>query len=290
MTLSDEEKRILETFCQYGDLANAKLIFVGMEEGLGGNNAEVEVLARRELFLNPIFDSNRIFINGQDFEEGWYIDDSSCLIKAQALAQGGAIANLNLTPDNSKSQPMQNQARMHWLLQGENRTNDYQPYKNEDFIHYEYLHMPRSENAMIDVLPFPNQGELAAVYQNLFDNREIYEKYYNLKDSPRMRVIKYLYNHYPLPLSISYSGYKLGVFKLKDFFEKQLGFEFEKIKDTSKVNPKLLNTPITASENPRNFIIGRRVQDGSVQKAVLTTFWGTGQIARNDIDVISTWL
>lgn len=294
MGLSKHEQEMLETFLQYGDLANAELVFVGMEEGLGGNNACIEVLARKELFTNPIFNANRIFINGRNFYDGWYINDSTCLIKAQALAKGNSITNLNLAANYSKFQAMQNQARMHWLLQGTNRTNNYVSYNHDFFKSYNNLNKPGSKSAMIDILPFPNQGNLAKEYQNIFSNRKGYEAYYKSPNSPRMRIIKYLYDHFPLPRSICYYGYEKGVFGLQKFFQTQLGFRFGAIKDTQKdVNPAFPKIKPTqnAKLQPRYFIIGERTkQDNSIQKVVLTPFWGNGHIYRNDIDVFSSWL
>jgi len=287
--MTNQEKQILETFCQYGDLANADVVFVGMEEGLAGNTAGIEIQARIKLYTNPVFSANRIFINGKNYQDGWYINDSTCLIKAQALAKRNSIGKLNLAANYSKSQAMQNQARMHWLLQGENRTTDYQPYDHATFKSYNNLNKPGSKSAMIDILPFPNQGKLAKGYQNMFPTRKKYVGYYYSSNSPRMKVIKNLYNQFPLPLSISYSGYKKRVFQLKDFFEKQLDFKFRSIQNTSKVNKGFQN--IKPSGNPNDFIIGKRTkQDKSIQKVLLTPFWGSGQISRNDIDVFSSWL
>jgi hypothetical protein len=291
MPITEEDKIMLETFFQYGDLRNADIVFVGMEEGLGGNTAEVEISARRELFHNQCFNGDREFINGVNSDDGWYINNSACLIKAQRLAKNQSIENIDLTPDYAMSQAMQNQARMHWLLQGNNRTTDYEEYDHEYFKNYKKLNRPNSRSAMIDILPFPNQGGLAEEYQNFFPTRKEYERHYLHEDNIRLRIIKKIYDEFPIPLSINYSGYRKGDFPLRNFFEEQLDFIFGDKKYTSEVNPELIGTPISPSENERPFIIGTRTnKKGSVQKIVLTPFWGNGQIARNDIDVISTWL
>jgi hypothetical protein len=291
MSITVNQRDLLETFCQYGDLKKAKLVFVGMEEGLGGNNADIEIRAREELFNNPIFSSNRIFVNGKNSKDGWYINDSTCLIKAQALAKKISIATLSLIPDYSRSQAMQNQARIHWLLQKDNRTKDYEPYKQENFKNYPHLNKPTSESAMIDLLPFPNQGELASEYQVLFSNKIKYENHYLSTKNKRLQIIKDIYEKYPIPLSINYSGFKNGKFPMQDFFEKKLGFKFHAFKNTSVVNPLLIGTPIKPSKIVRFFVIGERENEkGLEQKLVLTPFLGMGQFARNDVDVVSTWL
>lgn len=291
MSVTVNQRDLLETFCQYGDLKNAKLVFVGMEEGLGGNNADIEIRAREELFKNPIFSLNRIFVNGVNSKEGWYINDSTCLIQAQALAKKLSIATLSLIPNYSRSQVMQNQARIHWLLQGENRTKDYQPYQQKNFRNYPHLNKPNSESAMIDLLPFPNQGKLANEYQILFSNKIQYENHYLSTNNRRLQIIKDIYDNYPIPLSINYFGFKNGNFPMQNFFVQKLNFRFHAFKNTSVVNPLLIGTPIKPSQKGVNFVIGKRINGkGLEQKLVLTPFLGNGVIARNDVDVISTWL
>src|ERR1035437_1560217 len=89
IVLTIGQLQLFETFFQYGDLANANLIFMGLEEGLDRGTYpkltidqlySLAIDARRELCNNKtLFGTNKININGKNDDDGWYIKDSACL-------------------------------------------------------------------------------------------------------------------------------------------------------------------------------------------------------------------
>ncbi len=288
--MTDKEKEILETFLQYGDLEKAKIVFVGLEEGLGSGTVKEAIDARMFLQNDKIFKENSVYLNRENINDGWYVSNALCLDLARDKALHKQFKPLHkITPDYSNSLTMRMQARLHWLIQGDNRTNNY--FNMPDFKAYNNLNVQGSENAMIDIYPFPKvaANNWPKEYQNQFNSKREYYNYYNLPDNIRIKIIKRLYDSYPLNISIGYAGILKGEFKLKFFYE-SFGFEFGKKQFTNVVHPKYIG-PIRPAAKPKPFIVGYRTnQKGIYQKAILTPFFGNGQISYNDIDVISTWI
>lgn len=293
INLTSNEFSLFDTFLQFGDLATASLIFMGMEEGLDGksypgltgNRVRLYDLAfnsRKHLFCNQIFDNNRVYLNGIDATDGWYINDSSCLAIAQSLCTKSYYAFYY-------SPTMQMQARLHWLLKGSNRSTNYHKIP-KSFATYAYLHSLVSDSAMIDYFPLPNLSvkDFEYRYFTILTNRNSYETYYNSMASNRLRIIKKAYDDYPMKVSVSYTGIKDGKFKLEDFYI-TLGFKFTRL-NTGTVNPRF-SRYIVPSKGKRDFLRGERIKEnGDIQIAILTPFFGMGQLLKTDIDVISTWI
>lgn len=290
--------KLFETFLQYGDLANANLIFMGMEEGLDGGTYPSLIIdklyslafdARNELLNNPSFASNRVFLNGKSDIDGWYINDSKCLKRAQCNVLGIPYVHKIIR----QKQTITMQARLHWLLQNNNRTTDYQLITKQDFPAYANLHNSSSGASMIDFFPLPNHGVgvFPYTFPSLFCDRISYERHYNTLNeviNNRYRILKNAYDSYPMKVSVSYTGKIGGKFRLKDFYI-SLGFKFNLL-NTGLVNPRFSGY-ISPSQGKRDFLRGERINEkGETQIAILTPFFGNGQISYNDIDVISTWI
>lgn len=290
--MTNQEKEILETFFQFGDLKNANIVFVGLEEGLGSGSVNEAILARKLLFEKELFIKHRVFINEIDYKEGWYIDNALCLDQARNYAEGKNIEDLSkLKPDYSKTLTMKMQARLHWLITGNNRTDSYSVYSSDEFKNYEFLNIPGSKSAMIDIYPFPkvNANNWPEQYKAHFYKKKQYYNYYNQNDNPRIKIIKKVYDKYSLKNTIGYAGILKGNFKLKSLYE-LLGFKFNGVQFTNMVHPDY-SGPIKQSLKPKPFVIGKRTNPkGNFQKVILTPFFGNGQVSINDIEVISTWI
>ena len=301
--MTPNQKSILERFLQYGDLQNADLLFVGMEEGLGRETVKDAINSRIQLYSNPIFRGVKVTMANYC----WYITDSRCLTQAYQLVQGNALTPLNLITHNYGI-VMQMQSRMHWLLQGNNRTNNYHNMP-KSFTQYAGLHNPNSKTAMIDIYPFPkrsanNWPNDYKFINNGKQNNNLFTKpkdYYNAyspcnSGNPREKCIENLYNTCPLPLTICYAGISGGKFKLECFYN-SLGFTFGKILTTNNI-PAQYTGPIRPINNHgKPFKIGVRkltIENRVIsQRVVLTPFFTTRQnppLLMNDIDVISTWI
>lgn len=300
--MTQQEFVTLETFLQYGDLQNAKIIFVGLEEGLGRCTVQLAINARYELCYNPMFNGYRKYVNGVNINDGWYITDSRCLDQAIALINNNPIPQLN-NIHVKHDITMQYQARLYWLLQGNNRMN------SNNFIANSFpMHITGQSSAMIDYYPFPKKKSNAwpnEYHSNFLKKRQsrkgrlttqCYEGYYNQlnNNNPRYRRLKIIYNKYNMELSIAYAGKECGNFKLYDFYV-DLGFNFNAVQKTDKIGPNfqagpiIADTPNTAIE----FQIGHRVYKKVKQTVVLTPFFTTRQnptLSIRNIEVISTWV
>lgn len=298
IALTIGQLQLFESFLQYGDLAHADLIFMGMEEGLDGgsyphlNINQLHSLAndaRRELLTNSIFAPNRVFLNGINEVDGWYINDSGCLKHAQCIVLGIPYVRRIIR----QKQTITMQARLHWLLQNNNCSTGYNLITKQDFPAYPNLHNSLSKAAMIDFLPLPNQGANVFPYTcpPLFTDRITYERHYHTLNSAinnRYKILENAYNSYPMKVSVSYTGIKNGKFKLEDFYI-SLGFNFTRL-NTGTVNPRFSGY-IKPSPGKRDFLRGERIKkNGDIQIAILTPFFGMGQLLKTDIDVISTWV
>lgn len=300
--MTQQEFDTLETFLQYGDLKTAELVFVGLEEGLGGNhNIQHALDARTQLMSHEIFNEYRGYINKVDTSEGWFIKDSRCLEQAFDIIDNKNVRSLQDVIVDNKSPIMKLQARLHWLLQDENRSSNYSEISNENFRHYESLHRKDSKSAMIDFFPFPRQrtkNEKIDLYKECegiekFKSMNAYYKHYENHyeaDDKRYNILKGLYDNLPMKISVAYSGTNGVKFKLEKFY-RDLGFSNFKEHCTDKVN-KGYNKDIKGTHFllRQPFYIGERINKKSERQiVVLTTFFGQ-YTSKNDIDVISTWL
>jgi len=282
IVLTIGQLQLFETFFQFGDLANANLIFMGMEEGLDGGTYpklnidqlySLAIDARNELCNNKtLFGSNKVSINGKNDDDGWYIKDSACLKHAQCISLGIPYVHRIIR----QKQTITMQARLHWLLQNNNRSTDYNLIDKQDFPAYPNLHNSASKAAMIDYFPLPNQGKSVFPYQYkpLFTDRNSYAGHYNTlirAINNRYRILENAYNSYPMKVSVSYAGIINGYFKLHAFYM-SLGFIFKTL-NTSIVNPRF-SKYIKPSSGGRDFLRGERVEEnGDIQIAILTPFF-----------------
>lgn len=279
--MTRHEREVLERFLQYGDLfEKSKIIFLGKEEGTGGQGAAMAVPTRMDLFTNPAYALHREFVNHSNFDDGWFISDGRVLNQAW----GGEFDD---APEYI--QVIASQGYFHWIMQGGNRSLP------ETDRHYDWQSYVSNFNRvgtgshMIDWYPFPahNVGEWPEEFHNQFRTREEYSRFYDRGiNNPRWITIKNLYQNYPMELTLSYIGYKGGKFLQQNFFE-GLGFKFVK-KLTDSVNERFEMT-INASNNPKPFMLGNRDTPNGTQAVVLTPFLGR-LFGYDDLNVVSSWL
>jgi hypothetical protein len=300
--LSPAPLSLFETFLQYGNLASANLVFIGKEEGLDGGTHRhlntnqlyyLAVEARRVLLNHPIFAPHRVFLNGIDSVDGWYINDTKCLAHAQDIVLN-ILPHVPMPPIHQFT--MAKQARLHWLLQGNNRSIDYHLIATMHFARYGHFHTLAGNTAMIDYFPLPNEnaGDIPYSCPARFINRRTYETYYkNLPPAinDRFRILRNAYDSCPMNISIAYTGIQNDIFRLQRFYE-TIGFVFGGRLYTDSVNPTFAGyikpTPF-AQRQP--FLMGTRVNNNKDnQKVILTPFFGRWTIRNSDIDVISSWI
>lgn len=287
---------LFETFLQYGDLVNSKLIFIGREEGLAGDyfpgmsalaKYNLALKARRLLFAGTKFASNRVFVYGTNANDGWYINDSDCLKHAQWDVLYGTSY---IKSPVAEPKVIELQARFYWLMQGSNRSSGYKSITSQTFSICPYLHTLNNA-AMIEYYPLPYVDTFPYIYPPIFTDLKTYEKHYNTLNSAinnRYRILKNAYNTYPMDVSIAYTGIIGGQFKLYAFYY-SLGFRFI-THNTSVVNPTFSNY-ISPSPNGTNFLRGERIKEnGEKQIVILTPFFGRWTITNEDVDVISSWV
>jgi hypothetical protein len=289
--LNEEELLLFETFLQYGNLKNASLVFIGIEEGLGEGDITLAIKSRQELHNNDSLKKHIVYINEKNIIDGWYLTEASFLRDAQNIIQGIPIGNRQDLKTRQK-QTMSGQARIHWLMQGDNRSLNYSTITKQDFPSYDVLHNETSKSSMIDYFPLPkyNENEYPFALEGIYRTKKSYYKHYNTLDSVinnRFRILKNVYNKYPMNVSIVYAGIKNFRFKLKPFYE-SLGFDFA-VKYTNVLNPAYLG-PIIVPTKGQVFLLGHRTVNGYTQIAILTPFLGQGRISNAEIDVISTWI
>lgn len=298
---------ILEKFLQYGDLRNADIVYMGYEEGLWEvpepYATEISVYARMLLHECSDYQPYRNYINKENDNEGWYInengiddDEFSEGILAHAT-QAAITACYPLVHWNPPAVNVINmQHRLHWLLQPGNRDDNYRTHHRKLYNGLNH----HSGRHMIDFYPFPKRSKKDwPPFYTLNTNLPAKTQYYNHYDNPgnnRWELFKGLYNKMRMPLTVSYAGKKNKNFLLLNFF-KDVGFTFNTDKygrlitnNTGVINPAY-SGPITGSHKPKDFLIGHRLKkDGQKQIVVLTPFLGNGQFGYHDIDPLSTWL
>jgi hypothetical protein len=297
--MTQQEKTMLERFLQYGDLINSNIVFIGYEEGVGKvpkpHDVQINIKARELLRYDAIYKQCRVFINGIDDSDGWYINNGNWNINNgqdplthaiyKAILQLGY--NLKWSPPNVNVINMQ--TRFHWLLQGTNRTSSYSLHNKKN---YKVGYALSNGRHMIDYYPFPKRGKNS--WDNVLNStgigsKKAYYKYYDSPNNDRIRILSSLYEELPMNITIAYLGIRNRDFLLRDFFQ-SIGFVFNK--HNTNVLPNGYNGPIQRVPNGRDFLFGSRIRekDNHKQIVILTPFLGNGQISYADIDVISTWL
>ena len=289
--MTEEDYRVFENFLQYGDLANAQYVFVGMEEGLGGECLQT-VVDSRYRWSRGEHDNMEAFKGNKVLQDAFYIQDMA--EAAWDVTQETFGGNRQLFESRLDIKGvMSNQARMICLLRSNfdflNLDKEQQRKATIDCF-FNTLHKPNSGTAMFERYPLPKQGHFLYQVDSLpFNSYSSYLAYNNQPDNYRAGLIRELYDAYDLPMSIVYAGVHKEEFKLLPFYRDTLGFQFESYR-TTQVNP-ITDRVEPSTGKGREFLIGtRRKSNGKLQHAVLTPFLGNGQISNQDVDVITTWI
>ncbi|NHN33455.1 hypothetical protein [Paenibacillus agricola] len=265
--LNEDELQKFETFLQYGNLKDAKYVFVGMEEGLWRFNYQENIQSRID-FLNHHTQFVHYLNEEMGFEGGWYVtntDDSLALLTAinGNLEKRGLSVSWEV--NRRIDQTMRMQIRLAALLEANLDFSNRQSFRhNDDYTAYR-LHKRGGQTAMIDWYPLPKKSKADFPYSvpGKFENSKEYYQYYDTQDTNRKRIIR-LQKHY-----------------------EDLGFNFKKFSTGSVPS----NFDIKPSKRSRDFMIGHRERkDGHVQLTVMTPFFGMGQFSYNDIDVMAAWI
>ena len=287
--MTPAERNMLDTFLQYGDhFSNSKIIFMGKEEGLGQHLETAAIPARMSLLTDPAYLSSRGYVNGINHTQGWYITDGGCL--------GRALGDSPDTPSDFV-QVISFQAYFYWLLQDDNRLIAKSRLGYDWKQYYSMFNTLGSGSHMIDYYPFPKISSSVIwsyYYQTEFPTSKKYYGFYchdRFGTNNRWKILRNLFNNFPMEITISYIGYVNGNFLNQSFYT-NLGFIFGKKMTTKNVNPSYA-AYIDPSPKPIDFIIGDRVQNGKKQIVVQTPFFTRRQpkpMKYEDIAVISSWL
>lgn len=290
--LTKEELIVFESFFQYGNYETAKYIFVGKEEGLDGQSLETGIKTRL-LMANDYKDRIQYLQKEQGITTGWYTYDETLL----RTAQFESLNNADMTIDEFINRPgtsitMNMQKRMAILFESPLKNNLLDFEHANEFKHCGYrsypIHSKDRQTAMFDFFPLPKQGAFRYKVKDLFSKESQYYSYYmNNFENKRARMIKYLYDHFPMNLSFVYTGIQNGKFRALKFYEEVLKFSFEQY-STGEI-PKEYQHVLQPKGKPKNFLIGYR---NNGQIAVLSPFWGPGSgliTSYNDIDILAAW-
>lgn len=290
--LSTEEYSVFERFLQYGDLKNASLVFVGMEEGLhrDGFSAAIEQRLRwgNHELQNPFIE----FLNGLNYNDGFYINDMCLSGFKEAKRKQPGLEWDEYVSNDSLDSTMRYQARIKYLV--DTNFNDYKAGDQIDINKiknhvYNILHRKSSKSAMIDIFPLPKQDDFPYRIEGL--NLKSYDEYTDYclaKDNPRVKLISSLYNNSPMRVSIIYAGIKHKRFKLYNFY-RNLGFQFKQLNANSihEYFTEIFANNFNNLSSKPVFLLGKR--KGYNQWALLTSFFGNGQISNEQVDVIASW-
>ena len=231
---SEEEFQYYENFLQYGNFKEARVIFVGTEEGLDEQDV-IQNYEGRKRWFKEIPDHIH-YLEGNDIKKGFYIDDG--------MVAGWKRENSYETVEEHIAH-YKNDARnvLYWEAKVMTVINSGKfEFITEEVSRYSKHELLRKgkETAMFDYYPLPKQGNNRIMYKNL-ENRQ--------QTSHRKELIKDLYDRYPMPISFVYAGVEKGKFRLQSFYE-ELGFKMEE-KSTSQVHPKFegLVKPLEEGKN-----------------------------------------
>ncbi|MFT8323249.1 MAG: hypothetical protein ABF649_20490 [Bacillus sp. (in: firmicutes)] len=267
--LTKKDYELFESFFQYGDFENADLVFVGKEEGLDRKTP-------LETFHNQI----NLF---QSHSEGF-----GYIRKAEDVLGGFYIKNLELTDDNSVEHAFDATMRLQTRIKY-NIDKNFPVIENLRQYRNDVLHRPNSRTAMFDFFPLPKQGSFPYILDSClpFYTERTYRDYQKSGQSKRKKLIKEMYDSYPLKLSWVYTGISNGNFILKDVYV-DFGFVFQEY-NTSMVHPNSKHIVSPNLNEPKTFLIGERKMGSKTQYAIISPFLSSRQLSDDDVDVITTW-
>jgi hypothetical protein len=287
--LSRTQFAMLESFIQYGNPVNAKYIFVGLEEELNNcESYELSLNSRLNLMRNFPYDVGYIHTN-KYFGNGWFLKDPATLENAYRKENESISGNVIMEPRPVNDMTLNIQKRIFWLM--ENRLH-FADVNNQDFSNRNLL-SNNINTSLVSYFPFPKNPQSNIVFKlegvELWNTSEEYYNYFLTNDTLRKKILIDVYDTFPLNISFVYAGIKEGKFILRDFYT-NLGFIFEE-KFTDTVHPDYAGIIApTQVKKRKKFLIGHRNTLKGVQHAILTPFFGEGQLTDNDIDVIASWV
>ncbi|WEG13415.1 hypothetical protein PU629_03335 [Pullulanibacillus sp. KACC 23026] len=265
--LSKDDYELFECFFQYGDIERADLVFVGREEGLARESAQKNFEERLELFRSNN-DGLGYIEQDRDKLGGFYVKDIGIYDSESG--------------DSPFDQVMRYQTRIKYLLDHNFKLgNNLKKYRED------VLHRPDSKTAMFDYFPLPKQGNFSyQLSEELPFTKRTYSEYQKSEQSRRKKLIKEMYDRYPMKVSWVYAGIENHGFRLQSVYE-DLGFEFE---EEIKIEPHEDYKDLVPRSNKisRFFKIGKR--KGENQFVILTPFLGNRQINNDEVDAITTWV
>lgn len=284
MNLTAEQFSYFERFFQYGDLTKANLIFVGFEEGLGFDRLENAVENRLSKpskhpevlgYINEPKGTDDVFFIKEFSENSWLDNNHRFTTREEYLHS--KIPNVMLFQG-------------HFKLLFDSKLEDLKlkdfDTKRKHYVQRE-IHNPGSDTAMFELCPLPklNLNEFDYKIDSMFSNKKEYYKYCLKKNNPRIKMINRLYDEYPMTISVIYAGKNKGDFKAeKTYYD--MGFNFDYVSDTGVI-PTSYKGSLTPNKKPKVFKIGtRKRKDGKTQFAVLTPFFGVGNLSYLDLSII----
>lgn len=275
--LTYEQFLMYDRFFQYGNLAEAKYVFVGLEEGLNEQDIENNHYYRAQ--WTSCIPENIKSINKIDNDWGYYIDDckKADWIRTGRMESGETFDEFSNSYWKLHSRSaLSGQARVMALL----NINKY-PIKQQEILTYtkdylvNMLHTPQGETAMVDFYGLPKQGKRRLCSED------------SEQQSNRLINFKRLYEIYPMTVSIVYFSNKKA---RKELPYMEMGFEFRRV-NTGVVSEKFKEL-VKPSTCVKEIIIGERVRklDNHRQWVFIVPYLRNGAMSNNDLAVLATWI
>jgi hypothetical protein len=277
-----EEFDLLESCFQYGNLKEARYVFVGKEEGLDEQNIWENYEGRKSWF-NLIPEHIKYIDSSMDMKKGYYIDSS---LKAGWIREGKDMefeTFKKMDMSRKKIRVLEAEARIMVLVKEgfhllDSCNQDLFKSKIHEY-YFENLFTPNGETAMFELYGLPRQKNRKFIYEN-FPERVI--------TPHRQEIIKQIYERFPMNISIIFAGISKKHFIAQEFYE-DLGFKFI-AKDTSMVNPDY-SQQVTPANKPKPFLIGSK--ENNKQHAIIIPFIGVpgkSNCNKEDLYVIASWI
>ena len=287
--LTNEELNIFERFFQYGNYEKAKYIFVGIEEGLCRNGYKAAIESRL-LLASKYKNEIEYFNKNEGIKAGWYVNNSELLPRVEHEVINPKESLQEYLNGRALDFTMRMHIRLAMLLESPMKDGrlDFSglDHFRKKAKHYK-IHAEESQTAMFDFFPLPKQGKFPYIVNGKFENEKEYRAYYlTNKSNERAKLIRTMYDQFPMNISFVYTGISRGKFKVLQFYEEVLGFQFKETYTTGRVHEEYRDV-IEPSTKPKPFMIGKR---STGQIAVLTPFLGPRQMGYNDLNVVATWL
>ncbi|QHT59061.1 hypothetical protein GXP70_03190 [Paenibacillus lycopersici] len=287
--LSVSQYREFERFFQYGNLKDAQYVFVGFEEGLGQETIEAVIQSRYD-FEKDVSEAVYYLPEQLQPNQGDEGKLAYCITDMDAASRYTTRNSFTDYPHYRTKLPidltMSMQATLKLLLDNPSLLGQRISQQERRDCFFDTLHKPDSNTCMIDRYPLPKQGKFPYSVHGLFRNFQEYIAYNNRFDNYRLQILKGMYDAFPMQNTIVYAGIERGAFKLQKLYE-SIGFRFE-TKYTSDVHPGYKGSVAPVADKVKPFLLGTRGATG--QKAILTPFFGMGQLGYHDLDVIATWI